>query len=111
MRMWSRIVVSALLIALCASGVRAQGATPEEREAAPGAAVAAAFANIVFMPVRLAITVVGAELGGFTGLMTGGNQQSAEDVWHLFRGDNMLTADMMRGEESLRFGDFEFHGQ
>lgn len=111
MRTLRLIVVAAVLIATCASGVRAQAATPEEREAAPGAALAAAFANIVFMPVRLAITVVGAELGGFTGFMTGGNQQSAEDVWHLFRGDNMLTADMMQGEEALRFGDFEFHGQ
>lgn len=110
MRRLSRITISVLLAALCAGGAGAQGAA-EERVPAPGASLAAAFANIVFFPVRLGITIIGAELGGFTGLMTAGDEEAAEDVWHLFRGQNVLTPEIMQGDEALRFGDFEFRSR
>jgi len=79
-----------------------------DRQRAPGAALGAAFANLVFMPVRVSISVIGAELGGFTGFMTAGNRHAAEDVWALVDGHQILTPEVLQGKENFRFGSLEF---
>lgn len=103
--------------AVLAVGLLAGGAgagelqAAEEREPAPFAALGAAALNVVFIPVRLAITLVGAELGGVTGMLTIGNEEAASDVWRAVKGQNALTPDIMRGREALRVGDLEFAGR
>lgn len=97
-----------LMAAVLAAGPAVAADEPAAIERTPGAALAAAAANIVFVPVRLALTVAGAELGGVTGFLTAGNQRAAEDVWWLFRGQSHLTPEFVRGEEPLQVGAMEF---
>src|SRR5215471_18944155 len=97
---------------LWVGAARAQGLTPVQvHEPHPGAAALAATANIIFMPVRIAVAAVGAELGGLTGWLTAGNLHAAEDIWHLppFDGQMYLQPEMMYGEEPLEFGEYEYH--
>ncbi len=96
------------LVALLAGAASAEMGAPTVREPHPGAALLAAFANTVFTPVRVAVTAVGAELGGVTGLLTAGNENAANDVWGLFGGQNVLQPEVLRGKEPLRFGAYEY---
>ena len=109
MSMWARSVVAFVLVMVLAGAASAQEAEAfRDREPAPGPALGAAFANVVFMPVRLGVSIVGAELGGFTGFMTAGNRQAAGDVWALFDGQSILTPEILQGKENFRFGSLEF---
>jgi hypothetical protein len=107
-------VLAAAVLILSATSVRAyegygiQAAPPVKHERRPGAAIGAASANILFVPVRFAVTVVGAGLGGMTGFFTGGNIDAAQDVWGVFEGQNYLSPEVMTGQEHLRFGEYEF---
>jgi len=97
------VVVAAMLLLISVPAVaQEQEAYQLEREPTPGLALAAAFGNVVFFPVRLGITIVGGVLGGFTGFMTMGNEEAAQDVWSLFEGQNVLTPEIVGGKESLR---------
>jgi hypothetical protein len=107
MRYFRRGLAAVGLVALLAGAAPAQMEAPVAREPHPGAALLAAFANIVFTPVRVAVTAVGAELGGVTGLLTAGNEKAANDVWGLFRGQNVLQPEVLQGREPLRFGTYE----
>jgi len=104
----SRMIVSAGLVIACAGGAWAQGAVPRDRVREPEAAIAAAVANTVFLPVRLGVTAVGGALGGLVGFLTAGNRDAAGDVWALFEGQNIITPEMAAGRESLEFGSLEF---
>jgi len=111
-KMFRTGVAAALAVSLFAGGVRADSMQiTEEREPTPFAAIGAAFLNLVFIPIRLGITVIGAELGGITGMLTIGNEEAASDVWRTVKGQNALTPDIMKGRESLRIGDMEFAGR
>lgn len=79
------------------------------REPRPGSAALAATGNILFAPVRLAFTAIGAELGGLTGWLTAGNRRAASDIWTLFDGQGFLQPEMMYGEEALQIGELQFH--
>ncbi len=124
--MLSRSTLAALLFAAClvpARGALAQGdyAMPEESAAAtaaradrtpePGAAFGAAAANLVYVPVRFAVSVTGAILTGLTGWLTGGNRHAADDTWNLCRGQAFLTPDILEGREPLRFGPWDTGGR
>ena len=67
----------------------------------------AAASNIVYVPVRFAITIVTAEVGGLTGWLTGGDRAAAQAVWHSTEGQAYLTPDVIEGRERLRFGSYE----
>lgn len=71
---------------------------------AVGISIGAAVTNLVYFPVRLAITAVTAGLGGLTGWLTGGDRSSSEAVWNATEGQAFITADMLEGHEALRFG-------
>ena len=88
----------------------AQLAPEVAREAHPGASALAAASNIVFMPVRVAVAAVGAELGGLTGWLTAGNTRAAQDIWGLppFDGQMYLQPEMLYGEEPLMVGTLEY---
>ncbi len=74
---------------------------------APGPAIGAAAINVVYVPVRFSWSVVGVVTSGLAGLLTGGNQTAAEDVWGLFRGSAQVTPAMLRGREPFRYGPWE----
>jgi len=95
---------------LYVGAAQAQAEPVQPRQPHPGASALAATWNIVFMPVRVALAAVGAELGGLTGWLTGGNAYAAADVWHLppFDGQMYLQPDMLNGQEPLDFGEYSF---
>jgi len=39
--------------------------------------------NLVYHPVKLAVGIVGAELGGIAGAVTGGDQEAAAGIWNV----------------------------
>jgi hypothetical protein len=77
-------------------------ATPPAQAA--GYSLAAAAANLLYFPGRFAVSLLTAELGGFTGWMTGGDQQAAHSVFHLTEGQAFITPAVLEGREPLRFG-------
>ena len=79
-----------------------QGSAPDA-----GASLLAALSNIVYFPLRFAITMVTAEVGGFTGFMTGGDEAAAESVWQSTEGQACITPEVIEGREPLRFGRWE----
>ncbi len=95
---------------LYVGSAQAQLAPVQKREPRPGSAALAAGANIVFMPVRVALAAVGAGLGGLTGWLTAGNKNAANDIWRLppFDGQMYLQPEMLYGAEPLMIGDLEF---
>ena len=111
-----RIVLTMLAVAMMYGGsVRAewsgdQLAPVERRQPHPGSAALAAVGNVLFVPVRVTFTTVGAVLGGLTGWLTAGNRNAAEDIWHLppFDGQTHLQPEMLYGEEPLMVGELEY---
>ena len=83
-------------------------APPKPRDPQPVASASAAAFNTVFTPIRFAVTVVGAALGGLTGFLTAGDIDAADDIWGLFDGQNFVTPAIVSREEPLRLGQMEF---
>ena len=107
----ARIVLTVVAGAMLYVGAaQAQSGPVQPRQPHPGAAALAATWNIVFMPVRVAVAAVGAELGGLVGWLTAGNVNAAEDIWHLapFDGQMYLQPEMMYDQEPLEFGEYSF---
>jgi hypothetical protein len=102
------VVVVLSLLAFMPGRVSADTGMPVERHPLPGASLTAAAANLFYVPVRFAVTLVSAELGGLTGFLTGGNKHAAEDVWGVFEGQAILTRDAVQGIEPVRFGNLEY---
>jgi hypothetical protein len=104
--------LSKLICVLCLVAFTTTGALAAEgeqlRERKPGYALAAAGMNILFMPIRLVVNVIGAELSGLTGFLTLGNQQAAGDVASMFDGSMTITPEIVEGTEPLRFGPPRF---
>jgi hypothetical protein len=69
-----------------------------------GTSLAAAVSNIVYFPLRFTVTVITAEVGGFTGWMTGDNIPAADAVWRSTDGQAYITPEVIEGREHLRFG-------
>jgi hypothetical protein len=101
------VFVAALASALPAwgapQGARLEEVTPHPAQAA-GIGLGAALVNVVYFPVRLAVTVATAEVGGLTGFFTGGDSASAGSVWSSTNGQAFITPAILEGRERLRFG-------
>ena len=67
-----------------------------------GASLLAFLVNIVYCPVRFMITAVTAEIGGFTGWMTGGDEAAAQAVWESTDGQAYVRPEMLEGRDSGR---------
>lgn len=106
MRSSQRLLVVVVVAALLATSVSATETMSEPHKPAPAAALGAAALNVLFVPLRLAVTVVFAELGGITGLLTGGDEQAAKDVWGLVGGRNFLTPAFVAGKEPLHLDSY-----
>jgi len=110
--MMKRLAVAVAVLATMSGAGRAWGveqnpqlelapAHPAERA---GVSLAAAVLNVIYFPARFALTIVTAELGGFTGMMTGGDRRAAEAVWDATEGQGFITPAMLEGREPMRFG-------
>jgi hypothetical protein len=77
----------------------------------PGAAAMAAIGNIVYTPVRFALTLLNAGTGGLTGQLTFGDTTAANDVFGLTSGQGFLQPEMLTGQESLAVGDVRYNLQ
>lgn len=72
-----------------------------------GASLLAAVSNLVYFPLRFTISLVTAEVGGFTGWMTGGDEPAAEAVWASTEGQPFIPPEVIEGRERLRFGRWQ----
>jgi len=110
--MMKRLTCAVAVLAMVSGVGRAWGAEQNPQlELAPahpveraGASLASALCNVVYFPLRFALTVVTAGLGGFTGMMTGGDLRAADAVWDATEGQGFITPAILEDSEPLRFG-------
>jgi len=69
-----------------------------------GFSFAAAGMNIVYFPVRLAVTSVTAGVGGLAAFLSGGDYMTADSIWGSTDGQAYVTPQILEGRERLRFG-------
>jgi hypothetical protein len=112
MKGFTRVVVVAALI-LSFSGVAQaryhRGAFEFEpgvvtnRAPLAGWSLGAAMINVVYVPVRLAVSTVVGVVGGVTGFFLAGDREGAQDVWGLLNGQTIITQDILQGKEEFHF--------
>jgi hypothetical protein len=73
----------------------------------PRVAATAALVNIFYVPARVALTLVNAFLGGFTGFITFGDQQAADSIWALTSGPQVITPEMIEKTERWHLGEYD----
>jgi hypothetical protein len=87
---------------LVAAEVARAEAEPYQENAGWGAL--AVLANIGYMPAKTLYAVGGGLTGGFAYALTGGNYQTARDVWEMSLGGTyVVTPSMVRGEQPIHF--------
>ena len=108
-RMAKRLRTALTAMALSACVLSAQVARADETDLPrnPGAALGAAGINIVYTPVRVALSTVWALVSGTTGWLVGGNEAATQDVWELATGPAYVTPNMLAGRERFHFGRWE----
>jgi hypothetical protein len=108
---WRRLAAVVLVATMLANGARAVDLSSDtetrEREPNPGAALAAVALNIVFLPVRLPLTVLGAFFAGFTGFMTFGGKYAADDVFGFVDGTQVIDEHVIEGRERFCIGRYD----
>jgi len=73
-----------------------------------GMGVGATLFSLLYSPIRLAVGVVGAELGGVMGWSTGGDERTARSLWRpTVEGDYYITPDHFDGERQFRFSNVD----
>ena len=100
-------MVAVLLATLVHTASLAQEAAPVVRTHNPRLVITAMLINIVYVPVRFALTGVGAVLGGFAGFITFGDRAAAESMWGLTDGSMVITPEMLEGTEQFHFSAYD----
>ena len=101
MMRWRKFVAGA---ALAATLVMPNVARAEQYPENAGWGVLAVIANIGYMPVKTVYAVVGGLTGGFAYACTGGNYETASNIWSMSLGGTyVLSPAMIRGEEPIYF--------
>jgi len=73
----------------------------------PGLAIASALLNIVFLPIRLPLTLLGAEFAGLSGFLNAGDEHVADDIFGLVDGTQVITPKVLKGHEPFRVGRYD----
>ena len=99
------LVTFSLVIGIGAPGV-SQAAEQElsspTNEAALG--MGSALLTLVYFPCKLAYAILGGIVGTFTYGLTGGDLETAKEVWEpSFYGTYVITPDHLKGNEPVRF--------
>ena len=59
--------------------------------------------SAVYFPIKFSVGVVGAVLGGVSGMLTGGSERAAQGIWRPTAGGTyFITPDVLSGEEPFR---------
>jgi hypothetical protein len=88
------------------SGDSEEFALMEAYEPSVGAVLGSFAINLVYVPVRFAITVVGGVLGGLEGVMSAGDTHAAEKIWQLTNGSQVITPEMLEGRQQWTFSGY-----
>jgi hypothetical protein len=109
MRQWKRGMVAIATVTLLATSVGAMdndpSVAPHDRH--PGVAISAALLNVLYMPLRIVTTFIGAEFAGIVGLLTGGNVHAADDTFDLVNGSQVITPKMLEGKEAFHVSAYD----
>lgn len=61
--------------------------------------------NTIFFPVKLAVGIVGAEVGGLAGAMNGGDEEAARGIWNVTTdGSYFVTPADLDGRDQFTLG-------
>lgn len=61
--------------------------------------------NAVYFPVKMALGIVGAEVGGLAGAMNGGDEEAAAGIWNVTTdGSYFVTPADLDGRGDFRLG-------
>jgi hypothetical protein len=98
------LIVFALVVGIGTPVVSFAG----EEESSPGneaaLGVGSFFLTLVYTPVKLAYAILGGVIGGFTYGLTGGDLETAQDVWEpSVYGTYIITPEHLKGNEPVRF--------
>jgi hypothetical protein len=78
---------------------------PVDRLVAADLSLGAALINVVYHPIKLAVGVGGAVLGGVVGALTGGDEEAAAGVWNVTTdGSYFTTPARLDSRRSFEFG-------
>lgn len=98
------VILFALVVAFGAPGVSlaAEEESSPSNEAALG--VGSFFLTLVYTPLKMAYAIGGGIVGGFAYALTGGDVETAQDVWEpSVYGTYIITPDHLKGNEPVRF--------
>ena len=98
------LIVFALVVGIGTPVVSfaAEEESSPSNEAALG--VGSFFLTLVYTPVKMAYAILGGVVGGFTYALTGGNVETAQNVWEpSVDGTYIITPDHLKGNEPVRF--------
>ena len=97
-------VAAALMVVLATAPAAWAGGDVDRATKDLGWGVATVFANVFYVPAKMAYAVVGGVTGSVAFALTGGNQAAAERIWiPSIGGDYVLTADMVAGRQKIYF--------
>lgn len=99
------ILVFTLVVVLAAPGV---SVSAEEEMSSPtneaALGIGSALLTVVYFPAKLVYAVLGGIVGTFTYGLTGGDLETAKEVWEpSFYGTYVITPDHLKGNEPVRF--------
>jgi hypothetical protein len=107
--MTRRLIVTAVLLGLLASGSPAASATQGEEA---GRAIASAGLNLFYFPVKAVMAVVGLAAGSVVGLATGGDVRSAYAIWvPMASGTWFFTPAQVEGTKPIEFFGSDYADQ
>jgi hypothetical protein len=98
------LIVFALVVGIGTPVVSfaAEEESSPSNEAALG--VGSFFLTLVYTPVKMAYAILGGIIGGFTYGLTGGDLETAQNVWEpSVYGTYIITPDHLKGNEPVRF--------
>lgn len=96
----SLIVAAALLAALLAAPRTARAEYGDEA----GWGILSVIANVGYMPAKTIYATLGGLTGGLAYVCTGGNYETASNIWGMSLGGTYaLTPAMLRGEQPIAF--------
>jgi len=98
MRRWRAIVATAALVV----GLAAPAKAAYLEDAGWGALTV--LSNVLYMPAKIIYATAGGLTGGFAFALTGGDLQTAENVWVTSMGGTyVVTPGMLQGQEPIAF--------
>ena len=98
-----RLTISALVL-VTALQTRPAGAAVHTQAGEAGFALAAAAANLVYVPAKVLVAVGGLGLGGLVGFLTGGDMRAAYALWVPAAGGTfMLRPSHVEGTRPIEF--------